>query len=301
MPDLFCTTIVPTLGRQTIHDALASLLDADAATDREVLVVNDSGAPLVSAPWHADPRVRIVDSPRPRGGQGAARNHAATLARGRYLHFHDDDDRFCPGAFEHFRAAAAAHPDAGWLYGEANRVDAAGQRLDRVAQRAEGNVFALALAGDWFPLGGTLIRADAFARAGGFDTSVRTAEDVGLTLRLAFLERMAYVPHLVHEYLWAPSQSHGTRDLDAHNFFGFQERALAAPGALRRARGSARTPYLRGAVARVYLLSVKRNLRAGRRARALRRLAEAATFFAGPLGRRFAEGVRRPYRGEWYV
>ena len=301
VPDLFCTTIVPTLGRQTIHAALVTLLDTDAGADREVIVVNDSGAPLVEASWHADARVRIVDSPRPRGGQGRARNHAATLARGRYLHFHDDDDATLPGAFAHLRAAAAAHPEAGWLYGESVRVDAEGRPLDRVAQRRSGNVFALALAGDWFPLGATLVRADAFRRAGGFDTSVRTSEDSYLTLRLALQEEMAYVPHLLHEYLFAPSQSHGTRDLDAHNFFGFQERLLADPRALGRARRSARTSYERGAVARVYLLSAKRNFREGQRARALLRAAQATTLLASPLDRRFLEGVRRPYRGEWYV
>ena len=62
---MFVSTIIPTVARDTLARAVVSVLDQDlAGEDFEVIVVNDSGAPLPSAPWQSSSRVRIVDTRR---------------------------------------------------------------------------------------------------------------------------------------------------------------------------------------------------------------------------------------------
>jgi len=44
---MFCSTIIPTIGRATLARAVQSVLEQDfTAADYEVIIVNDSGKPL---------------------------------------------------------------------------------------------------------------------------------------------------------------------------------------------------------------------------------------------------------------
>src|SRR5258706_4760557 len=96
-PVMFCSTIMPTIGRPSVARSVQSVLDQSLTPgDFEVIVVNDSGRPLPAGDWQASPRVRQIDIQR--RGQSVARNAGAAIARGRYLHFLDDDDWLLPGA-----------------------------------------------------------------------------------------------------------------------------------------------------------------------------------------------------------
>lgn len=87
------SVVVPTHQRpDRLAVAVASIL-AQRIDDLEVIVVDDA-SPEPPAPFD-DPRVRIVVRPV-NGGPGAARNTGAAAARGRYLAFLDDDDRWTP-------------------------------------------------------------------------------------------------------------------------------------------------------------------------------------------------------------
>ena len=92
---VIASTIVPTVGRDTLRRAVQSALDQ--GLDRaihEVIVVNDSGQPLEAQRWLADRSVRVVDADR--SGLGAACNAGADAARGKYLQFLHDDDLLMP-------------------------------------------------------------------------------------------------------------------------------------------------------------------------------------------------------------
>ncbi len=87
------SVIVTTYDRQAMLDeAIASVL-AQTVQDFEVVVVDDASPIPATAP--ADRRVRIVRRDG-NGGEPAARNSGLEAARGRYVAFLDDDDRYLP-------------------------------------------------------------------------------------------------------------------------------------------------------------------------------------------------------------
>ena len=96
---MFCTSIIPTVGRKTLQRAVQSVLDQNFSADEfEVIVVNDSGSPLPFADWQSSPLVRVIHTDHQE--RCVARNTAAALAKGTYLHFLDDDDWMLPGALK---------------------------------------------------------------------------------------------------------------------------------------------------------------------------------------------------------
>ncbi|MBN1262112.1 MAG: glycosyltransferase family 2 protein, partial [Anaerolineae bacterium] len=119
---MFCSTIIPTIARPSLDRAVESVLAQELEGDAfEVIVVNDSGAPLIPAPWHSHDQVRIIDT-RQRE-KCFARNTGAAVARGRYLNFLDDDDWLLPGAFAAFRDYIRKNGEAKVLYGNVLYVD----------------------------------------------------------------------------------------------------------------------------------------------------------------------------------
>ena len=57
-----CSTVIPTIGRDSLERTVRSALDQDI-DDHEVIVVNDSGHPLGPGAWTDDGRVRADSYP----------------------------------------------------------------------------------------------------------------------------------------------------------------------------------------------------------------------------------------------
>ena len=97
-----------------IGPAIESVL-VQTFTDFELLVVDDcstDGTVEVVRRYLSDPRVRLVQNER-NLGQFPNRNHAATLARGEFLKYHDSDDLMYPHCLSVMVDALAAEPTAG--------------------------------------------------------------------------------------------------------------------------------------------------------------------------------------------
>lgn len=264
---MFCSTIIPTINRATLARAVLSVLEQSPPLDDfEVIVVNDSGRPLPETEWQSSPRVKVLATNREE--RSVARNTGAAVARGRYLHFLDDDDWMLPGALETFRVLAKTR-SAAWFYGGYRLVDSAGRSLEERRPDESGNCFVRFMTGEWLPLQVSLIDAEAFAEVGGFAslTSLRGGnEDVHLARRLTLTRGMVGTPELVAtirvgedesttDYEGLPAQSRESR-----------ERLLRMRGAFARLRDSARTrptetEYWRGRVVRIYGASLLWNLR----------------------------------------
>lgn len=257
---MFCSFIIPTIGRPTLAKAVASVLDQDfTSSDYEIIIVNDSGNPLPKSDWHASPRVRFVHTNKCE--RSFARNVGAAIAKGKYLAFLDDDDWILPGALESFWQLAKQEPLAVWLYGGIRIVDEHTVILDEINSALNGNCFAQIMGGAWAPLQASIIKARAFFELGGFDSSIQVTEDEDLCRRAAYLGNFASTPDTVaclfrgqtwnttSNYQRAPDDTKYSRNL-----------ILSKPGVFSRLLASAASNYWYGRILRVYLSTVSWNL-----------------------------------------
>jgi glycosyltransferase involved in cell wall biosynthesis len=268
---MFCSTIIPTIGRPTLARAVRSALDQQLdGDDFEVIVVNDSAQPLPIEDWQSSPRVRVAETCRRE--RSVARNTGAAMARGRYFHFLDDDDWLLPGAHQAI-AALARGTQAIWLFGAYQAVDNQGALIREFRPDLQGNVFAWLVAGEAIPFQASWLEAKSFFAAGGFDPQITGPEDRDLGRRLALAGDVARTDAAVARIRVGEQGSttvwSGLAALDRYG----REKALRETGAFSRLRASARTGYWRGRVARAYLASTTWNLRRRRGFTALSRAA----------------------------
>jgi glycosyltransferase involved in cell wall biosynthesis len=171
----FSSTIIPTLGRSSLKKCVESVLSQTLSEDNyEVIVVNDSGDRLVDEEWHYSERVQIINTHKRE--RSIARNTGAAIAKGKYLHFLDDDDWIAPDALYNFFELSKSN-NAAWLYGITQLVDRQQKPLIQLRHGMNGNCFIQVMAGEWIPLQSSLIDAETFFKVGGFNQSISGPED----------------------------------------------------------------------------------------------------------------------------
>lgn len=257
---MFCSTIIPTIGRSTLSRAVRSVLDqAFTADDFEVIVVNDSGCSLPADDWQKNDKVRIIHTNRRE--RCVARNAGAAIAKGRYLHFLDDDDWLLPGAFENFWELAQRANDAVWLYGSSQLVDRHGKPLIQLHHNMNGNCFVQVVAGEWIPLQASLIDAKVFFAVGGFNPLIPGIEDIDLGRWIALYGQLRGMTELV-ACIGMGEDNSTTNQIQAQQYGRWaREKIFNEPGVFSRMRTSATSSsYWHGRIVRVYFTSMIWNL-----------------------------------------
>lgn len=258
---IFCSTIIPTVNRSTLSSTVSSLLDqAFSAADFEVIVVNDSGQPLPDMDWQHSERVQVINTNRRE--RSVARNTGAALARGKYLHFLDDDDLLLPGALEAFWALDQVS-DAAWLYGSYRTVDNNGRLVEEIRPGITGNIFSLLVSGEAIPFQASLLQAKHFFAAGAFDPNpiIIGVEDRDLGRRMALAGKIAYTPAIVAQIRIGEQGSTTNWSTLAESDRWGREKALSAPKAFAQLWASTTSSYWRGRVSRAYFASMIWNLK----------------------------------------
>ncbi len=300
---MFCSTIIPTVGRATLARAVESVLaQSIGAGENEIIVVNDSGQPLPVAAWQQAPTVRIIETMRHE--RSVARNAGAALAHGHYLHFLDDDDWLLPGALKSFAMLAQQAKGAGWLYGAAQLVDRAGRPLIQLQHNLAGNAFVQVMAGEWIPLQSSLIKASAFFAVGGFNPLLAGPEDIDLLRRIALHEDLAGTQAVV---AWiGMGYTNSTTDHARHSQRSrwAREHILNTPGVFARLRRSAADSGWSGRLVRIYLTSLLWNLQHSNGATATSRAAYAVAGLGSAgrhtFSRSFWRALRCGYASETF-
>ncbi len=268
---IFSSTIIPTINRPTLSRAVHSILDQDFdSEDFEVIVVNDSGSPLPEMEWMHSERVRVIHTNRHE--RSVARNTGATVARGRYLHFLDDDDLLLPGALRVFWTLDQRRENAVWLNGSYQSVDNEGNVIENIHPENNGNNFALLVSGEGIPLQASLLDSKYFFKAGCFDPKITGVEDRDLGRRLVMLGNIRHTHTSVAQIRIGIVGSTTNWSIIAEGDRSSRENALNLKGSFGRLWDSAKTcswhgqvkrSYWHGRVCRSYFASLAWNLKQG--------------------------------------
>lgn len=295
---MFCSTIIPTVGRPTLARAVNSVISQNFDTDDfEVIVVNDSGQPLAPAEWHESPHVHIINTNRRE--RSVARNTGACAAKGHYLHFLDDDDWIAQDAFQNLWALARQR-EADWLYGSTRLASRNGNPLVELQHDLRGNSFIQALSGEWIPLQASMIKARTFFEVGGFNPTIAGPEDIDLLRRILLIGDIAGIWETVAFVSWGEEGS--TTDYRRHQARSqwAREGILDKQEAFQRMRQSGMSAYWKGRIVRAYLTSMIWNLRRRRILDSIGRgsLGVLEIFLSGPdvLSASFWRAVLKSYQ-----
>jgi glycosyltransferase involved in cell wall biosynthesis len=261
---MFCSYIIPTIGRSSLDRAVKSVLEQNLSqADFEVIVVNDSGTSLPNRDWFRSQQVRVINTNKCE--RSYARNSGAAVAKGKYLAFLDDDDWLLPEALNHMWMLSSQHTNADWIYGDIQVVDETGAILGEVNSGLNGNCFAQIMGGAWVPLQASLIKTKTFFEVGGFTPSISVTEDLDLCRRIALFGEFANRPHpmacLYRGKTWDTSSNYFRAAEDTKRS---RNAVLNEKGVFRRLLSSRRTSdhlnYWNGRILRVYLSTVLFNL-----------------------------------------
>ncbi|MEM8994870.1 MAG: glycosyltransferase family A protein, partial [Acidobacteriota bacterium] len=193
---------------------------AQSFGDIEVLVVDDASTDqtpelLKSLEERYAPRLRWWRCPQ-NVGPSAARNVAFEKTRAPLVAPLDGDDLWHVDKLRLQVEALERRPGAAVAYSSVAHVDGEGRHLyDTSRADHDGDVFLRLLLGNFLECGSNpLVRADAWRAVGGYDDTLRTAEDWDFYLKLANHGPFVAVPETLTYYRKHPGSA-TTRSLVA--------------------------------------------------------------------------------------
>lgn len=219
--------------RQTIESCLAQdyrpieVVVVDGASTDGTVAVLESFADRPEVRWVSEPDQGVVD----------AVNKGLSRARGEIAVIQSSDDFFLPGCFSAVEEGFRAHPAAGLVFGNVERVDAEGNVA--FSPRQPRYSLARLLARELFIYQPTaFFRRELALELGGWNPQIPYVPDIDLWIRLAFHADVAQLDAVLAAYRSHPGQ----RDKHRQNIYRDYLRMLelsreipAAPRPLRRA------------------------------------------------------------------
>lgn len=191
------STIIPTWNRRDLVCRAIDCALEQAGDGDECIVIDDGSTDGTGAALAERYGDRIRYHYQANAGVSAARNAGMALARGRYIALLDSDDLWLPGKTAQQRAWLDAHPDFGMVLCDVVRVDADGTPYDtfvrRDVLREDGWALRWLLENPSLVPASAMFRREVFTDIGGFDTTLRTAEDIDFHLRVARRFRIGVV------------------------------------------------------------------------------------------------------------
>jgi glycosyltransferase involved in cell wall biosynthesis len=226
-----CVLIAAFNAERFLREAMTSVL-RQSMSDLELIVVDDGSTDTTLAIARAvqDERVRIMTGPN--RGRAHARNVGfATAAAAPYVALLDADDVWDANKLEIQLAFLDQHPDVVAVGCFMRYVASTGRTLGETGQTVDADDMRRIARGELapFPISScVLVCRDAFAAIGGFDASLREAEDLDFLARLARRGRIACVPVVLGSYRIHPGSAMAQHRDRVNMYARFVQARLAA-------------------------------------------------------------------------
>ena len=203
------SVIIATYNRADLLPRAINSVLSQTFEDFELIIVDDcsTDSTLKVIRSFADPRIREVQSAR-NMGQSRARNTGIDIAQGEYVAFLDDDDQWVESKLaRQARILDESGPCVGLVYTWFDIIEA-DTEIRRIGGRGtiSGDILGNLIGWD-MPASPSayLVRAEAVRQIGGFDESLRMAEDRDFLLRIS----MRYNVAVVEDVLTLMHKGHG--------------------------------------------------------------------------------------------
>lgn len=193
------SAVIPTYNRsRDVRLAVASVVAQTYPADAlEIVVVDDGGKDDTEQVLDREFGARVRYLRKPNGGVSAARNYGMSHARGEYLALLDDDDEWKPTKIAAQAALLGARPEIGIVITDVERMDERRATFEVFRRREQfprdGWVLADALRFPSLAPASAMFRRAVFDATGGFDASLRTAEDLDFLLRVVRQFQLAVI------------------------------------------------------------------------------------------------------------
>jgi len=203
------SVVLPTYNRAALLARSVDSVLQQTEPNLELLVVDDGSqdatGQLVAQYQARDARVGYLREQNL--GLPKALNNGFRVARGTFLTWTSDDNRYFPEALERLSRYLIEHPEVGLVY------------ADMILRRNAGLVFAPPRHRQslWRnnPFGGAfLYRRDVAQKVGEYDAELRMVEDYDYLLRLSYQAPVAHWPYVVYEYGEHEDSLTSTRQLE---------------------------------------------------------------------------------------
>lgn len=159
------------------------------AASLEIVVVDDGGTDDTEAVLRAEFGDRVRYLRKPNGGVAAARNFGMAASTGALIALLDDDDEWHPDKIARQVDVLTRHPDVGMVITDVERMDERRVGFEIFRRRdfipEDGWVLPHVLRNPALAPASAMFRREVLAATGGFDTNLRTAEDLDFHLRVA--------------------------------------------------------------------------------------------------------------------
>lgn len=193
------SVIIPLYNRKDyIEKSLQSVLNQDYS-DVELIVVDDGstdGGDKIVEKWSHNGALIFLRQPgNSNKGQSSAINLGLSHATGEFVAILDSDDLHAPGKLRKQIEYLNANPDVGLVYGNGQAIDAKGKFLyeinyDDKVESSDPNKILLDC---YFLLPqNSLVRSSVYEQVGGFDESLRSAQDHDMLIRISEVTKIAH-------------------------------------------------------------------------------------------------------------
>ncbi len=209
------SVIIVTYNRANYLKEAIECVQAQTLRDTEILIVDDGSTDntgeIIESYAKQDSRIQYLWQ-KNIGTAGAGRNRAIKLAKGKYIAFLDDDDRWLPEKIEKQVSYMEANPEVGFCYVRFQIYQKAGDRLEK------GKLFPQYLANKFEDLtwafiapSSTLFRTSCLIQTDGFSVKYWPCDDFALWLD--FGQRWKYAPiDEVLSFTVMDGRTHGAQD-----------------------------------------------------------------------------------------